>query len=143
MLGIWTKVMVKECQPDAKFNEIIYSDNHWNYKFVEWIIVSVLWDNQDKYILDFDRDIIFWEDMLQVVEEPLFNQAQTWVRTASSPMAFEPTAIRNTGEKTWADAVRKELSEYRKKIDAIEDRELYFNLYEDKLESLLRIYYGW
>lgn len=142
MLKLWLKVMVKECQPDGEFNWVIYSDNHGNYKFVEGIVVRVIWDKQDKCSLDFDTDMIFWEDMLEVIDSPYVEDNKQSIQQMVDKWDIIP--IVNVQSTTRAKDLVEELKAYREwPLSKIRNNDIKMTLYEDKLRSLLLIYYGW
>lgn len=142
MLTVWSKVLVKECQPDSIHNSVIYSDNHGNYKWVVWTIIKVVWNDKDKAILDFDHDMIFWEGMLDDMwNEPLWLVPDLANQYIQQEMWRIPQPLENKIQRR--DKVIEEMNQYKSILDSITDSELFFKLYHDKLKSLLYEIYWW
>lgn len=131
MLKVWDKIRVKSNLVVGTHYWIIEClEEHKQAEGMEWEITNVVWEGQ-WYELSFDPWNMYWESMLELVsakiEYPLQQPVQEVLR------APEPRVVYKR------KVVSERLREYAEKIKKLEevDRDMFFEMIYDKLESIL------
>lgn len=129
MFKVWDKVRVKPWLVDNSQHGIIEcTKDHLDAMGMEWEVTQVFGDWQG-YILSFDPWLTFAEDMLDLMESaPVKTEVkQQVVQHPVAPVGWRRMRVHDRLEK------------YVKMINKLEevDREMFFWMIYDKLESIL------
>lgn len=134
-------VLIKECRPDALYNEVMYSDRHGDYKGIETKVLAVSWRKNDKIKLECAPDLLFGKDMLVPTKNAEKEYTPTdWHRGGWGPA----TVIYTAAVTSMPKQIIEEMKERHKKFDGkLGDKETYRELFRDKLETVLVIKSWW
>lgn len=133
MYKMWDKVRVKSWLIEDSMHGIIEcTKEHVDAKGMEWEIINVFGDWQG-YMVSFDPSLTFSEDMLDLVESKEIKEEITRMNESIKDKRSSVT-IRNRRE-----VVHERLEKYVKMINKLEevDRDMFFGMIYDKLESIL------
>lgn len=132
MFKVWDKVKVKTwLVNNTKHGIIECTEDHLDAMGMEWEIIQVFGEWQG-YILSFDPWLTFSEDMLDLVEQATVKEVKQVVQQPTVPVGWRRTRVHERLEK------------YVKMINKLEevDRDMFFWMIYDKLESILFEEYG-
>lgn len=129
-MKVWDKVVVKECKPDELYNEVMYSDRHWDYKGLETKVIEVSWRKNDKIKIECAPELLFGKDMLVPLER---KSEETRAYFASTD--FLPSLPKE---------IIGEMRKWHDKFDGkFTEKEVYREAFRDKLETILTIKLAW
>ena len=133
MFKVWDRVRVKPWLVDNSQHGIIEcTKDHVDAGGMEWEITQVFGEWQG-YMLSFDPWLTFAEDMLDLMQSaPVKEVSNVVVQHSVAPAGWRRMRVHDRLEK------------YVKMINKLEevDREMFFGMIYDKLESILFEEYG-
>lgn len=116
---------------NTKHGIIECTEDHIDAMWMEWEVIQVFGEGQG-YILSFDPWLTFSEDMLDLVEQVTVKEVKQIVQHPVTPVGWRRMRVHDRLEK------------YVKMINKLEevDRDMFFWMIYDKLESILFEEYG-
>ena len=130
MYSVWDKVKVKEwLVVDKQYGIIECSTDHRDAHWMEWEITEVFGEGV-WYQLSFDPSLTFDESMLELVEPTKVKEEKVRQKDIDELPSV------STSKR---EIVSKRLKTYQEMIDKLEkvDRDMFFGMLYDKLESIL------
>lgn len=130
MYSVWDKVKVKEwLVVDKQYGIIECSTDHRDAHWMEWEITEVFGEGV-WYQLSFDPSLTFDESMLELVEPTKVKEEKVRQKDIDELPSV------STSKR---EIVSKRLKSYQEMIDKLEkvDRDMFFGMLYDKLESIL------
>ena len=130
MYSVWDKVKVKEwLVVDKQYGIIECSTDHRDAHWMEWEITEVFGEGV-WYQLSFDPSLTFDESMLELVEPTKVKEE----KVRQKDIDELPSVWTSKRE-----IVSRRLKTYQEMIDKLEkvDRDMFFGMLYDKLESIL------
>lgn len=129
MYNVWDRLKVKEwLEVDKQYGIIVCSTDHRDAHWMEWEVTEVFGEGV-WYQLSFDPSLTFDESMLELV-------APTKVKVEKkNDNTYEIKKVVVSKRET----VSRRLKNYQEMIDKLEkvDRDMFFGMLYDKLESIL------
>ena len=130
MFKVWDRVRVKTwLEVDKKYGIIECSQDHRDAHWMEWEVTEVFGDGV-WYQVSFDPSLTFADEMLELMESAPAQKQKPAKQKTKSP--DEPVFPRR-------QVVSSRLKQYADMIDKLEkvDRDMFFAMLYDKLESIL------
>lgn len=131
MYSVWDKVKVKEwLVVDKQYGIIECSADHRNAHWMEWEITEVFGEGV-WYQISFDPSLTFDESMLELVAPTKVKMEKVYQKDIIDELPSVSPSKRET--------VSMRLKTYQEMINKLEnvDRDMFFGMLYDKLESIL------
>lgn len=130
MYSVWDRVKVKEwLDVDKQYGIIVCSTDHRDAHWMEWEITEVFGEGV-WYQLSFDPSLTFDESMIELVAPTKVKVEKVRQKDIDELPSVSPSK---------REIVSRRLKTYQEMIDKLEnvDRDMFFGMLYDKLESIL------